>query len=236
MKLIPLAENLWTVTQPFQYLGLEVGTRMVVVRLSQGELILISPIRLQEGNCTTLNALGSVRHLIAPNQSHHLFLHQAQSLYPEATVWGVEGLAEKRPDLNLDALLNQANSFGEELDYLPFEGFGALLPRGISLIHETVFWHRSSRSLILTDITFNFDDTYPWGTQLAARILGSYKMLKPSYYQKWGSRNKAKVKLSVQKVLEWDFDRVIPAHGSIVETDGKAQFRAGFEWFLGQTL
>lgn len=236
MNLIPLAENLWTVTQPFRYLGLEVGTRMTVVRLSQGELILISPIQLQTDDGAILNALGTVGHLIAPNQFHHLYLGQAQSLYPDAMVWGVDGLAEKRPDLKLDRLLNQTGSFGDELDYLPFEGFGALLPRGICLAHETVFWHRPSRSLILTDTSFHFDEAYPWVTQLATRVLGSYNVLKPSYFEKWGSRDKAKVKASVQKVLAWDFDRVIPAHGSIVETDGKAQFKAGFEWFLEEVL
>lgn len=236
ITLIPIADNLWTVTQPFSYLGLEIGTRMVIVRLSGGELILISPIQLQASDCPTLNNLGTVRHLIAPNQFHHLYLGSAQALYPDATAWGVEGLAEKRPDLRLDSLLNQAGSFGGELEYLPFQGFGALLPRGICLAHETVFWHRSSRSLILTDSSFHFDETYPWVTQLAARVLGSYKVLKPSYFEKWGSRDKAQVKASVQKVLAWEFDRVIAAHGSIVETDGKAQVKAGFEWLLGEAL
>lgn len=235
-NLIPVAENLWNATQPFSYLGLEVGIRMVIVRLNSGELLLISPIQLQASDCATLDALGLVSHLIAPNLFHHLFFGPAQSLYPEAKAWGVEGLAEKRPDLRLDGLLNQAGNFGPDLEYLPLEGFGALLPRGICLAHETVFWHRPSRSLILTDSSFHFDETFPWGTQLAARIMGSYKTLKPSYFEKLGSRDKAQVKASVRKVLAWDFDRVIMAHGSIVETDGKAQFTAGFEWLLGETL
>lgn len=236
MNLIPVAENLWTATQPFSYLGLEVGTRMVVVRLNQEELILISPIQLQAKDCSSLNSLGTICHLIAPNQFHHLYLSQAQALYPDATTWGVEGLAEKRPDLRLDSLLNQTGTFGEELEYLPFKGFGALLPRGICLAHETVFWHRPSRSLILTDTSFHFDETFPWVTQLAARVMGSYKVLKPSYFEKMGSRDKAQVKASVRQVLAWDFDRVMTAHGSIVETDGKAQFTAGFEWLLDETL
>lgn len=235
MNLIPVAENLWTVTHPFRYLGLEVGTRMTIVRLSTGDLILISPVQLQASDCPSLNALGTVRHLMAPNRSHYLFLNQVQDLYPDAVVWGVEGLAEKRPELKLDALLNQPGNFGDDLDYLPIDGFGALLPRGIALAYETVFLHRPSRSLILTDIAFNFDDSYPWVTQLAARVLGTTG-LKPSKFEKWGSREKDKVKASIQRVLAWDFDRVIPAHGSIVETDGKAQLKAGFEWFLDEAL
>jgi hypothetical protein len=37
-------KNLWVSEQKFQFLGLEVGTRMTVIRLSNGELIAISPI------------------------------------------------------------------------------------------------------------------------------------------------------------------------------------------------
>jgi hypothetical protein len=38
------------------------------------------------------------------------------------------------------------------------------------------------------------------------------------------------------KVLNWDFKRVIMAHGSIVEIDAKRRFKEGYEWFLGKSL
>ena len=73
-------------------------------------------------------------------------------------------------------------------------------------------------------------------TQLAVRTLGSYNSLRPTRLEKWGTRDKDTVAASVKRVLEWDFDRVIPAHGSLVETDGKDAFKAGYEWFLGYAL
>jgi hypothetical protein len=33
-------------------------------------------------------------------------------------------------------------------------------------------------------------------------------------------------------VLAWDFDRVVPGHGEIVETDGKRAVIEGFDWIL----
>ena len=236
MNLIPITNNLWTASQPLRFLGLEVGARMTVVRLSNDELVLISPISLRGADCLTLDGLGTVRHIIAPNLFHHLFIDQTQTLYPRATVWGVEGLADKRPDLKIDALLNRVGTFANELDYLPFAGFAAILPRGIVQANETVFYHRPSRTLILIDIAFNFDQSSGLGTQLAARIMGSYNVLKPSRMEKWGTRNKDKVEASIRQVLAWDFDRVIPAHGSIVETNGKAELQAGYEWFLERKL
>ncbi len=236
MNLIAITDNLWVAHQPLRFLGLEIGTRMTVVRLSNGELVLVSPIELDEPERPALDALGTVGHIIAPNLFHHLFMTQAKSLYPNAMVWGVDGLADKRPDLKLDALVNQSGSFAHELDYLPFEGFAAMLPTGIAVANETVFFHGPSRTLILTDVAFNFDQNSSLAIRVAARMLGSYDSLQPTVLEKWGTRDKKKVAASVRQVLAWDFDRVILTHGSIVETNGKSAFKAGYEWFLGHSL
>ncbi|NJM56812.1 MAG: DUF4336 domain-containing protein [Synechococcales cyanobacterium RU_4_20] len=235
MPLSAVAENLWVTAQPLRFLGLEVGTRMTIVRLGSGDLVLISPVRLVEGDRPSLDRLGTVAHLVAPNLFHHMFMTQAQALYPQAKTWGVAGLAQKRPDLRLDGLVDRAGCLEEVLEYQPVDGFAALMPQGICLANETVFFHRPSRTLIVTDIAFNFDETSSLGMQLAARVLGSYQALRPTLMEKWGTRNKAEVEASLRKVLAWDFDRVILTHGSIVERDGKAALREGYEWFLGRS-
>ncbi|MEM9137805.1 MAG: DUF4336 domain-containing protein [Cyanobacteria bacterium P01_F01_bin.42] len=236
LTLTPHAENLWTASQPQSFMGLEIGTRMTVVRLKNQDLILISLIELEESDRQILEGLGRVRHLIAPNRFHHLHLGKAQTLFPEAISWGLAGLKEKRPDLQLDRLLDQPGSFEQELDYLPFEGYGAFVPWHIELLNETVFFHRDSRSLILTDAAFNFDESNSSVVQLAARALGSYKILKPTLFEKIGSREKEKVETSLRQVLKWDLDRVILTHGSVVESNGKDKLRTGYEWFLGKSL
>jgi hypothetical protein len=236
MPLTAHAPNLWTLTQPLRFLGLDIGTRMTVVRLPSGALVLISPIKLSDALCQELDQLGPVHHIIAPNRFHHLFVGPAHAHYPNAKVWGAAGLAEKRPDLQLDAILDQPGSFENVLDYLQLEGFASILPSGIELAQETVFYHRPSRTLILTDTAFNFDETNAPIVRFGAQLLGAYKGLSPSRLEKWGSRNKAPIEASVRKVLAWDFDRVILAHGAIVETDGKEQFQTGYEWFLDKPL
>lgn len=236
MNLTSITDNLWTACQPLRFFGIEIGTRMTVIRLSNGELVIISPIALGASHCPILDALGTVQHIIAPNLFHHLFINKAQALYPKATVWGVDGLAKKRPDLKIDALVNQPGSFADELDYQPIKGFASIFPQGIVLANETVFCHRPSRTLILTDTSYNFDQNSSLIIQLAARALGGYNKLQPSRLEKLGTRDKQQVAASVRQILTWDFDRVIPAHGGIVETDGKAAFQSGYEWFLGYSL
>ncbi len=99
-----------------------------------------------------------------------------------------------------------------------------------------MFWHQPSKTVILTDIAFNFDETFPFTSRLAAQVLGSYQTLRPTRLEKWGSFDKEAVEQSIRQVLDWEFDRVIPGHGSIVETHGKAQLKAGYEWLLGRSL
>jgi len=40
----------------------------------------------------------------------------------------------------------------------------------------------------------------------------------------------------MQVVLQWDFDRVIVAHGAVVETGGKQALARAYSSFLGSPL
>ncbi len=211
---------------------------MTVIRLESGALVLISPIKMTREDCQYLDTLGVVSHVVVPNLLlHDLHVHTTQELYPKAKLWGVDGLKEKRPDLEIDDLLNKSGAFENDLLYLPFEGIKTALPVWTVMdINETVFFHRTSRTLILTDVAFNFDENNVLKTQIVARLLGCYKNLRPSWGEKMLSTDKKSVEDSVRKVLAWDFEQVVPAHGGIVEENAKGKFRASYEWFLGKSL
>jgi len=84
----------------------------------------------------------------------------------------------------------------------------------------------------LTDTAFHFDETFPFITQLTMRVIGGYKKLEPSILEKLAIREKQKVKNSIQTVLKWNFERVIVAHGSIIDNQGKEKLRKGYNWAL----
>lgn len=232
-----LDKNLWVAEQPLRYFGLPVGTRMTVIRLDSGELCVISPIASTDRLVTQLNSLGSVRYLISPNRFHHLFMAEFQQVYPAAEFWAVPGLLSKRPDLKPDRCFDrQPGNFEHQIDYLPFEGLNTIVPSGITSIEEMVFLHRASRTLILTDIAFHFTEQFPWSVRLGATLLRCYKHLRPAYVEKLANPDRSAIQTSVQQILNWDFDRVIMAHGEILERDGKSEFRRGYEWFLGKAI
>ena len=230
-------EDIWVADAPFKYFGLSVGTRMTVIRLNNRELAVISPIQIENETCLELNKLGTVSHIIAPNLYHYLFASAFKNLYPKALFWATSGLEVKKSELLIDRTINNnTDSFLNDLQCLLFDGFRTLGLSGVDSLNEWVFFHPQSRTLILTDTAFHFDNSFPLITQFAARVIGGYKSLSPSLLEKVATTEKAKVKLAVQKILDWDFGRVIMAHGSIIESQGKQKFKAGYESFLGQSL
>ncbi len=229
-------KDIWVADAPFKYFGLSVGTRMTVVRLNNQELAVISPIQIDNATSLELNKLGIVSHIIAPNLYHYLFASDFKNLYPKAIFWATSALKVKKPELPIDRIIDyEADGFLGGLQYVLFDGLKTIDFNGFNLLSEWVFFHPKSQTLILTDAAFNFNDSYPLITQFAARVIGTYNNFSPSLLERVASTEKAKVKLAVQKILDWDFERVIIAHGSIIESQGKQRFKAGYESFLGQT-
>ncbi|MEL6815915.1 MAG: hypothetical protein AAFP03_14045, partial [Cyanobacteria bacterium J06598_3] len=82
----------------------------------------------------------------------------------------------------------------------------------------------------------HFDNSFPLLTQLSARAMGVYKQLAPALLERIATTDKQSIKASMKTILHWDFERVIMAHGSIIEQNGKARFQEGYEQFLGCAL
>lgn len=229
--------DIWVAEQPLRYFGLSVGTRMTVIRLADRELAVISPIQANDAIASQLDELGTVSHIIAPNLYHYLFAANFKTLYPNATFWAAPGLEVKKPNLSIDRIIEgDANSLWNGLEYVLFDGFRTLSFSGFDPVNECVFFHCASRTLILTDTAFHFDESFPAIVQLATKVLGGYKSLSPSLLERVATKEKDKVRESVEKVLSWDFERVIMAHGSIIEDRGKQKFKKGYEQFLGQAV
>ncbi|NJM75957.1 MAG: DUF4336 domain-containing protein [Acaryochloridaceae cyanobacterium RU_4_10] len=229
--------DIWVAEQPLRYFGLSVGTRMTVIRLANRELVVISPIQASDVLVGQLDKIGTVRHIIAPNLYHYLFAANFKTLYPNATFWAAPGLETKKPDLSIDQTIkSDANSLWDGLDYIFFDGFRTLGLSGFDSLNECVFFHSVSHTLILTDAAFHFDESFSAIVQLATKVLGGYKSLSPSLLERIATTEKEKVKKLVEKILSWDFERVVMAHGSVIEHDGKEKFKQGYEQFLGQSI
>lgn len=233
----PLAKNLWVADWPLKFYGLPIDSRMTVIRLQTGEVVVISPIAVSPELQGELAAIGKISTIIAPNLYHHLFAKDFAAAYPAAQLLAVQGMQSKRPDLEVDRyMIEKDGEFGPDLRYHLFDAFRVLEPRGNMLFNEYLFLHVPSRTLIITDAAFHFGPESHWMIQSLAKALGIYQKLQPSLLERLALRDRAGALATIQTILGWDFDRVIMAHGSIVETGGKAKLRSGYEWYLQKSL
>jgi hypothetical protein len=219
-----LDENLWVSEQPLRFMGLAVGARMTVIRLADGGLWVHSPLRLTPERRQAVEALGPVRFLVAPNKYHHLFIGEWMAAYPQARAYAAPGLPEKRKDLSFHGVLS---------DQAPAEWAGQieLLPwRGAPLLNEVVFFHRPSRTLVLTDMAHNVGPDAAALTRFFFRLFGGYGRLSTSLAERMANRDRPAVRRTVDTLLQWDFQRVIIAHGHIVESNGAQALREAYAW------
>ncbi len=221
-----LADNLWVEERPQRFYGLEVGARMTVMRLADKSLLLHSPVSLDPQLRSELDSLGAVRYAVAPNRFHHLYAGEVANEYPEARLWVAPGVEQKRPDLEFVGVLGDEvpEEWQDEVDQVFF--------RGRPLENEVTFLHRASRTLVLCDLAFNFGPRAPFPTRLLMTLVGGYGRFGPTRLDPFIIRNRPAARQSLERILSWDFDRVVVAHGEVLEAGGPAALRAGYDWLL----
>jgi hypothetical protein len=211
-----IADDLWVAEQPVRYLGVALTTRMTIIRLSGGILMVHSPIHLTPELLSAAASIGSVRFIVAPNRFHHLFVPDWQRAYPNAQTFCAPGLDTKRADLNFTATLGDEPpaAWADEVDQAFMREFPPL--------NEIVFLHRETRTLIFTDLLFNiarYDSQY---ARFLLRLDGAFRgPAIPRSFKLLLRSRRSKCAAFLQRIMSWDFDRAIVAHGDIVDSGAK---------------
>jgi hypothetical protein len=221
-----LADDLWVAERPQTFYGLPVGSRMTVARLAGGRLWLHSPVALDADLRRQLDALGRVCFAVAPNRLHHLSAGKVAEAYRGARLWFAPGLERKRPDLVYEAIL------GDEAPEEWRAEVAQVFFRGRPYENEVAFFHRASRTLVLCDLAFNFGPRSPQPTKFFMKLIRSYGYCGPSKLDPWLIKDRRAARESLERILAWDFDRVIVAHGDVLETGGHETMRRGYAWLL----
>ena len=212
-RLAPLAHDLWEVTDELRLPGGVIfPVRMTVIRTKAG-LELWSPIAIDDALAEELAEIGPVTRLVAPNCFHHLYLADAKRRYPEADLLGAPGLAAKRADLAFDGELGAESRDGLEL--IPTQG----IPR----LNEVVALHRPTRTLIVTDLVFHvLEARGPMSWFIFRVVAGTLGRCRQSRLLGWATNDRDAFATSLDTILAVDFDRLVMAHGEVIETGGHA--------------
>jgi hypothetical protein len=159
------ATDLWTVDGAeigFRYFGITLpfSTPMTIVRLTGGDIWVHSPTAWNPDLAAAIERLGRVRHLVAPNTLHYWYLRDWQARFPQARSYGPPGFDKRARGLvRVDEVLGRQSpaSWGDDFEQCLIPG---------TLLTEVDFFHRPSRTLILTDIIENFEPTRVRGPML----------------------------------------------------------------------
>jgi hypothetical protein len=215
---------------PVSFFGFAYPTRMTVIALSGGRLWVHSPIHLDKDLRVRIDELGKVAYLVSPNKLHYLFLSEWKEAYPHAEIYASPGLRRRRKRVSFDHDLADAppSEWAGEIDQVIVHGSWAM--------GEVEFFHCASKSLILTDLIQKLDPT-KYG-RVARLLMKADNLCAPDGQapREWrwtffGNRNK--VRHAVHKMLDWNPDRVVIAHGEWCRSNGNEFLRDGFRWVLG---
>jgi len=225
----PVADGLWIIDgPPVACRGLPHPTRATVVQLEGGALWVHSPTRLTEDLARSLEALGPVAHLVAPNRLHYTHLPEWQARYPQAQSWGAPGVVQRAArqgvELRIDAgLVDVADlPWRSEIDHL--------LVGGSARHGEVVFFHRASDTLILTDIIQSFETAHVpvWMRPLIWLSGADDSDGRMPSLLRWSYRDKTALAASVDAMIGWGPARIVLSHGRWYPRDAVGELERAF--------
>jgi hypothetical protein len=206
--------------------GFQYPTRMAVIRLSHGNLFIWSPIQLADSLRAEVDAVGQVRHVVAPNSLHHLFLAEWKHAYPGARLYAPPRLRKKRKDIVFDADLGSPPNpdWVEEIDQV--------LMHGNLITDEVVFFHRRSGTVLFADLIQQLPPNLNSGWRAVVAKLDFIVGPEPSVPRKFRAAftNRRAARKSLEHILAWPAEKVLMAHGTPVEMDARTYLRRAFGW------
>src|SRR5688572_9734921 len=213
----PLAPDLWIRKYPLSILGTEHGRTVTVIRVSSGKLILHSMAPFSVEDLAAVQGLGEPTWLVEAMLLHDTYAAEGPKHFPGLPFLGPPGFSEivKFP---VDPLLPVPAEWDGEVRVIRLQGAPKL--------EEHLFLHVPSRTLIVADLIFNFpEDETGWDRFFHRHIAGFRRYPGTSRIFRWFVSDKEAFRKSLEEVLEWDFDRIIPGHGEVIESGGKELLR-----------
>lgn len=223
-------KNIWTLDGPnVRDMGIWFTTRMTVIKLSDGSLWVESPVPVPSRALDRIQKFGLPRYLVAATPRHVWRLKEWHKLFPQAQLWAPKAspFTLKKENLPFTGILGEVSApWSDDLDQLAF--------KGNPLIEEILFYHRKSRTVILGDLIQIhslakgkfFHNTLLKFLGVASPLGGVGLDVRLTFIHRKLARQ------SLEKLISWDFDKLIIAHGACIEKDAKSFVKRAFRWLV----
>jgi len=232
----PVANNVWIADGPVIRLGapwpkIPFSTRMTVIRLPSGMLFVHSPTNLVASLKTEIEELGPPRFIVAPNRLHYWWLPEWRDAFGKAQMFAAPKVRKQAGD----RIRFDCQTIDRESGY-PWDGAIATLPISGSYMTEIAFFHRATRTLVLTDLIENFEAQkikspfirfLTWAGGVQDPNGSTPRDLRATF-----TKRRPEFIAAVRRMIEWDPERIIIAHGRWYDRDGKAELIRAFRWLI----
>jgi hypothetical protein len=251
MVIRDVTENITTLSVPFERFGLiKVGGRGTLVKLKTGNVAVFSPVAFTPDVKAKVQSMGPLKYIVSPDMEHHIYVSTWAKEFPNAELVAMEGLPEKREGdpatkgLKFHHIFTAKNKLDMKItpefdDEFTYEYFDAHVNK------ELVFLHKPSRTLIEADLLFNLPATEQYSkagvnprggilTKIFGGIMntqGNMTWQKRFLWYGAGSKDRSGFAASAKRIKAWDYDRVIPCHGDVIETGGRTIVNQATAWF-----
>ncbi|GAA5974122.1 hypothetical protein JCM21900_001246 [Sporobolomyces salmonicolor] len=222
------------------------GGRSTAIKLQSGDVWVAASHPLCPATLETITSMGPVKHLVMLDAEHGMYLKSYFDAFPEARLYMPAGGVKKWKSKGiLPENSTKYFSYGEgSPDPLEGETGGEIKSAdfGRAFINEDIaFYHAPTKTLIEADLLFNLPPTEQYSkTDERPTIPFLSNLMRPgtSGHKRflWYLASKDRKEMGVQAkiVADWDFDRVIPCHGDVIETGGKKAWLDTYADFLEQ--
>ncbi|KAJ6572026.1 hypothetical protein B0H19DRAFT_1132239 [Mycena capillaripes] len=232
-----VAKSVWIFSRPFALFGwIHVGGRSTAIKLSNGGVWVIASTPLSPETKAKLDELGPVQYIIGVNSVHNLYLGEFKKAYPDAKLIAPAAALARVSDktLSFDGVWGRdppetKYGFEDDIQACYFPGHKN---------KDVAFFHPASSTLIEADLIVNLPGTEQYSKSEAAGRFPFYGPLGKPYgwiQSKFAAaqvEDPIAMKRDAKTVADWDFSRIIPCHGDVIETDGKLVWREAYKSYL----
>jgi hypothetical protein len=226
-ELKEFADGIWIMDGPVvNDTGEMFTTRMTAVKLSGGAIWVGSPVPASFAEIGEIASLGPIKYLVAATPRHVWRLEGWHTLFPEAQLWASPHtlMTLKNVDLPMTRTLDDEPpaEWSQDLDQLVFHGN--------PLLEEVMFFHKRSRTLIMDDL-IQIGSLYKGPFRSALIKIGG--VAEPGGVPnavRMMFTDRSRARQSLERLLAWDFDKLIIAHGPCKQEGAKRFVQELFDW------
>ena len=215
--MLPLAENLWLLPFPLKLFGADLRRNVTLIRLRSGKFVIHSTAPFSAEDVADICSHGTPGWILDGILRHDTFAADGRRSFPDIPYLAPEGFA-RLTGIPTQLIIPPPPEWDGELLALEIQG----APQA----RDTALLHVPSRTLILTELLFNFSLREPLWTRLLLN-LGVGRHFSPGVSRpvRAGVEDKAAFEQSLEEILAWDFDRIVVGHGDPIPTGGKGALR-----------